>query len=329
MRRNGFTLIELLVVIAIIAVLVAILLPAVQQAREAARRSTCKNNLKQMALAIHNYHDTHRVIPHGGNWAINLPAYRHAGPLVLILPFLEASTTYDLYDHNVFWSHANNAVMKDKMPRVYICPSTPDGGAPIVTANATYSGFMTSDYAFPTGVQRYSTGPAPGPVCATAFYRPGMPLGTSTGPAEWQKFSSIMDGLSNTMLFYESAGRTKWRVYKLEMSNSIAGMGTTWGSRSENWTYPDTASSSAFGQFMRYSLSPNAANPTGVSPLPVPFTGAVMNVSNWYGSSYAFHQGGMQIAMADGAVRFLGEQVDHQTIVSIISSDNGEIAGEF
>ncbi|VAX39035.1 hypothetical protein-transmembrane region and signal peptide prediction, partial [hydrothermal vent metagenome] len=65
MKRHGFTLIELLVVIAIIAILIALLLPAVQQAREAARRSACKNNLKQLGLALHNYHDTHRVFPFG------------------------------------------------------------------------------------------------------------------------------------------------------------------------------------------------------------------------------------------------------------------------
>ena len=64
-RKDGFTLIELLVVIAIIAILIALLLPAVQQAREAARRSTCKNNVKQIGLALHNYHDTHRVFPYG------------------------------------------------------------------------------------------------------------------------------------------------------------------------------------------------------------------------------------------------------------------------
>ena len=78
-RRRGFTLIELLVVIAIIAILIALLLPAVQQAREAARRSTCKNNLKQLSLALHNYHDTHTTFPYGlwGYWSSNSCPYRN------------------------------------------------------------------------------------------------------------------------------------------------------------------------------------------------------------------------------------------------------------
>lgn len=100
-RLSGFTLIELLVVIAIIATLVAILLPAVQQAREAARRSTCKNNLKQLGIALHNYHDVYNTLCYGrgGTIANNLngPAARRAG-IVCLLPYLEASAQYDIIE---------------------------------------------------------------------------------------------------------------------------------------------------------------------------------------------------------------------------------------
>jgi len=323
MRRNGFTLIELLVVIAIIAVLVAILLPAVQQAREAARRSTCKNNLKQIALAVHNYHDTYNMTPHSGGWASTIAAYKHASPLVSILPFVEASATYDLYDYNQFWSHANNSVMKDKMPRVLICPSTPNGGDPITSTNATYTGFMPSDYSFTTAVKPFSTGPAPpGPFLSTAFYN-------TARPHEWQSFAKVTDGLSNTMLFYECAGRSRWRVYKNEMATTLPAMGSVWGTRGEAWTCPDAASQSLFGEFLRYSLIPNAANPTGVPPGIALYTGGVLNTTNMHGAPYSFHQGGIQMALADGGVRFLGDNVDYATIVSIVTSDTGDVTGEF
>src|SRR5688500_18954736 len=98
-RKSGFTLVELLVVIAIIGVLVALLLPAVQAAREAARRTQCVNNLKQLGLGIHNYHDTYKVIPPG---ALDFGATPTAGPTIpswgfatKILPFIEQGTVYD------------------------------------------------------------------------------------------------------------------------------------------------------------------------------------------------------------------------------------------
>ncbi|MBC7968410.1 MAG: DUF1559 domain-containing protein, partial [Fuerstia sp.] len=94
-RRRGFTLIELLVVIAIIAILIALLLPAVQQAREAARRTQCKNNLKQLALAIHNYHDTHKVYPFGkGASYPGAPVYARWSQHAMLLPYIEQANLY-------------------------------------------------------------------------------------------------------------------------------------------------------------------------------------------------------------------------------------------
>lgn len=96
-RNAGFTLIELLVVIAIIAILIALLLPAVQQAREAARRTQCKNNLKQLGLALHNYHDTHSVFPPGLLGRCTTPDLNASG-LVMLLPYIEQNNLYSQFN---------------------------------------------------------------------------------------------------------------------------------------------------------------------------------------------------------------------------------------
>lgn len=122
-RRSGFTLIELLVVIAIIAILIALLLPAVQQAREAARRSTCKNNLKQLAIGLHNYHDTHDVLPFGWD-------QRGAAWSAMILPAIEQGNLYDTLifqesgDGNWDSGSANTTAASTYLP-VFNCPSAP------------------------------------------------------------------------------------------------------------------------------------------------------------------------------------------------------------
>jgi len=130
MRRRGFTLIELLVVIAIIAILIALLLPAVQQAREAARRTSCKNNLKQFGLALHNYHDAHRTLPPGYVYKpdrSSTPPSNGAGFSwgAMVLPFLEQANVYQLFDWNVpIYAPVNKTARERHLP-VFLCPSDP------------------------------------------------------------------------------------------------------------------------------------------------------------------------------------------------------------
>ncbi|WP_417385328.1 DUF1559 domain-containing protein [Gimesia sp.] len=144
--RRGFTLIELLVVIAIIAILIALLLPAVQQAREAARRSQCKNNLKQIGLAMHNYLDAFTTFPIGGLKNSRGPNWR-----VGLLPYFDQAPAYNQVSYNAsFWAHSGlQAVFKTLRVPGYVCPSSPHG---FVNADVPLSyDSMIHDYVGITG----------------------------------------------------------------------------------------------------------------------------------------------------------------------------------
>jgi len=166
--RNGFTLIELLVVIAIIAVLIALLLPAVQQAREAARRVQCKNNLKQIGLALHNYLDSHTVFPptfcigssSGGTWSIQ----------ARILPYMEQSNAYNVLDLTVAYSVPPNSTVGVTQLQVpsYICPDEIKGVVRPATT-PTGAAHFPSTYAFNGGTWKLFT---PGPTLESGG-RPG------------------------------------------------------------------------------------------------------------------------------------------------------------
>lgn len=117
-RRTGFTLVELLVVIAVIGVLVALLLPAVQMAREAARRTSCSNNLKQIGIALHLYHDTNRVFPVG-----SLPSF--VSGFAAMLPYVEQNNRYELYNFSLPYTHPSNVAVLDQRIELFLCPSMP------------------------------------------------------------------------------------------------------------------------------------------------------------------------------------------------------------
>lgn len=208
----GFTLVELLVVIAIIGVLIALLLPAVQAAREAARRNQCTNNVKQIGLAVQNYHDIRKALP-PARWR-----NAHSTWFALIMPQLEAGNEYDLWDFGKQYYHAANEQARLATVPTYFCPSrrSPGGEGTLSPPNFALQG-ATGDYAGNLGHEfQDTTGIPPGEIIPEAFgvittprkvFTQILNLSGSDIPLSIIKsdisFKNITDGLSNTFLVGE------------------------------------------------------------------------------------------------------------------------------
>ena len=208
-KKSGFTLIELLVVIAIIAILIALLLPAVQQAREAARRSQCKNNLKQLGLALHNYHDVHKQFPpaciYTGTGADagqpNFDSSRYADGrsdgwgatwVVLTLPFFDQAPAYNRMDFNQNARASVNEAITSKPMTALLCPSQP-GGSRNLTQDS--SNFAKGHYAINGGTHY---------LMAEANATSGNYRGLSSIAGQWgARFRDITDGTSNAIALSE------------------------------------------------------------------------------------------------------------------------------
>lgn len=286
---NGFTLIELLVVIAIIAILIALLLPAVQQAREAARRSQCKNNLKQIGLALHNYHDVHSVFPPGwvgrqptgysdANYCNTMGIDHQAPWTVMVLPFLDQGPLYNTFNLSRPFSDGTNGTQAPNGPlvkrvSVYQCPSNP----------ASSQWELHLDY---MGVMGGKTAAAGSPDCTVSgqpdriFARNGILYHNSR-----IGFRDLVDGSSNIFLVGES-----------RMFPDQAGV-----------TYRCWASSPKAGGYpLTNAMSWDQINliPTSV----IPNTGT--KVCRGFSS---FHTGGCHMLFGDGSTRFLSENMNQDT----------------
>ncbi len=303
---RGFTLIELLVVIAIIAVLIALLLPAVQQAREAARRMQCKNNLKQIGLAIHNYESTHSRLPacgEGTDYSTSPPStvFGLHSLFSQILPFVDQANTFQKFDFGSAYNATpqNIAAAKQAIP-MFVCPS--DSWRP---SAVDQSGFGATDYAasFYTDID-----PATG-------LRNKLLRVDGVITRDWNKFSKVTDGLSNTTLVVEDCGRDE----RIQAGNVYIDPIDGQPRRDWRWAEPDA---SGIGISMVIN---NNKSPAG-GPASCPWT---TNNCGVFEEIFSFHTGGAHVLLADGSVRYVSENLDYKTLRALVSSGGGEVVGEF
>jgi prepilin-type N-terminal cleavage/methylation domain-containing protein len=335
-RLRGFTLIELLVVIAIIGVLVALLLPAVQAAREASRRSQCQNNLKQLGIAIHNFHDVKKALP-SSTRPLAASTIR-AGSLIFLLPFIERSDIADLYDFNLQWSNTNNVTnATGKRITVYECPSSPkttlDNDPSLSGGTTTWTPIVAlSDYGVSVGVDpRLADPTGPATTLNPNYYGTGIPLkvyssGTlaSTAAAPTNgfmpknavvTFGDVTDGLSNTVAVFESAGRPLlYRRGTLVGSDPIAHRVNAGGWCRAASDIQFAGSNQTGSTIPGVYFNRTNGEDVGGHTYPDPFYGTE-------GSSqpFAFHKGGANTLLGDGAVRFINESVDIGVIAALVT----------
>jgi prepilin-type N-terminal cleavage/methylation domain-containing protein/prepilin-type processing-associated H-X9-DG protein len=313
MKRPAFTLVELLVVIAIIGILVALLLPAVQAAREAARRSQCSNNLKQMGLAAHNFHDTHQKLPSSIRPAGLTPLPRIAG-LTLLLPYLEQRNSYDRYDQTKNWFDPANLPVTSLNVPTYNCPSTAvekkrlDG----VPENSPWTGVVaTTDYSPTIGVdQRLVASGLVDFADAGILPKNGEP-----------RFADVTDGLSNTIMYAESAGRP----YVFRKGLKKFGNYPTDRLNAGGWARPASDfsldGSSFDGATFPGPCSLNCTNgePVG-SSFPHPYYG-----TEGTAEAFSFHPAGVNVAMGDGSVRFINDSIPIREFARLVTRSGGEV----
>jgi prepilin-type N-terminal cleavage/methylation domain-containing protein len=310
-RRLAFTLIELLVVIAIIAVLIALLLPAVQQARESARRTQCKNHLKQVGLALHNYHDTHNRFPQAKVFDPNMTqcqTWISGNGLswrVMILPFTDQAPLYSTVDFNE-WVECRtltgtiNGAFRKKVIPAYICPSDPTDSVVADQGGSNYAALASDGRG------------APIPPVQSTCGATGLSHGDNTGALSYngRRIAEIIDGTSNTILVGEVfRGKAFW---------NLCGNYDQVGTRCHRW----------------YEESGWCGVDTARGP-----NNPIRDEIDWNDTDYwsiggarpvsSAHTGGAHVLLTDGTVRFASDSVDLRTWRALGSARGGETVSDW
>ncbi|MEX1040047.1 MAG: DUF1559 domain-containing protein [Pirellulaceae bacterium] len=331
-KSRGFTLVELLVVIAIIGVLVALLLPAVQQAREAARRMQCSNNLKQLGLALHNYHDTHLKFPYG---ARNRITFAGTSWRFGLLPYLEQQALFDLdkasgHNLNTYAGGNTSSSLDDyngftrqlfgKAVPAFVCPSSTED--PMYAYNATFRtvGAVTQGHHYVGIMGAY---PDPAARTTTFYETQNGSYATDNGIltiGECKAMRDIVDGTSNTIIVAEQSGNSNPNAN----ARRIANYHTGWGGSSTVGTVSQWRAGDA-------NLHKYGSGLTAVFHSPNPSTaGAEANAVWDYNTPLtSFHPGGVQVVLADGAVKFVTDTIRLTTIHQLCARDDGTVVTDF
>jgi prepilin-type N-terminal cleavage/methylation domain-containing protein/prepilin-type processing-associated H-X9-DG protein len=322
-RHSAFTLVELLVVIAIIGVLVALLLPAIQAAREAARRSQCTNNLKQIGLGFHNYESANGGFP-PRRWSRADQGYTGWG--TFILPFMEEQAIYDRYNWKYdYYDPVNKDVVETKLP-VFICPSvdrdTPissGGKATTGSANADKSSTFTVngwiDYLVPNGI-----------TVPTNGFGEQFPHWDSSGNAH----QALLDSTANTALG-NGDSRAPRRLKDITdglshtlLANETAGWPQHWMGRTR--VYPDASlgnrgSWAAWQSYVYWTTSADGTQTASSNPTGGDLISCGINCENIH-QIYGFHPGGAMILFCDGSVQFVSESLSGLAFAEIVACDD-------
>jgi len=325
--RSAFTLVELLVVIAIIGVLVALLLPAVQTARESARRMQCTNNLKQIALASHNVHDTTNYLPSGHKTKLNGASSSgdyYLNCFIQILPYIEQQALFARYDDTLLNIDIKNASVVQSFVATYQCPSellpkrilvpetsAPAGGGPNLTSTTQNFQFMTGSYKGMSGVSNDNNNTWAGypsevltNLALNAGSRGMLHTDWFGGPATAERFANITDGTSNTLFYGERTTKTH------HPSTAGRSRGTFWGDG-----------------FNLYCLS--AAEPISATLLN-DYDLCTSRVSNENQCKYgwgSFHPNIIMFVYGDGSVRPVPMNIDMKIFTYLATIGNGESTG--